>query len=385
MKTRKKILFPIILFLGIYFFLEGSSWIFIKFYLVPKKKTRFIFKDKIEERIDHFASGNSKSKFDPVLGWKMKLQDEKSYEDWGYHIDKKGARLNCKYEHKKTISTYGNSFTFCNQVSDDETWQYYLSEMTKSNVINFGIGGYGTDQAFLRLKKEFKKNKTNIVILGILSENLARNINRYRALYMIGGWGPTKPMFFSKIDGTYILLKNPIKKKEDLYKLNSDEFVNEICTDYDYWFPFYSSIPKFKFSFFFSLVKSVFIKNERHTYREIFNNDRAIETTKYIVRRFVEFSEQNKFHPVIVLFPTYLDLKNYYSNKTHSYERLRDTLNNLENLIIIDVLEVFRNKLALRTIKMEHLYIEKMHISPQGNFIIAETIYRVLNEKKILN
>ena len=79
---------------------------------------------------------------------------------------------------------------------DDETWQFYLSKLTKKNVLNFGNGAYGPDQALLRFNEEIQKVRTQVVALGLTTENIARVVNIYRKFYLINTGHPsTKPRF----------------------------------------------------------------------------------------------------------------------------------------------------------------------------------------------
>jgi len=374
--VSKKAFFFTALFLLIFLFIDGLSLCLIKYYLIPNRKIQVVDIYEMNKRINEFAKKGAASNFDSLLGWTMKPLASEQNEEWSYRIDERGARLNNKNKNRTRISTYGDSFTFSDQVDDDETWQYYLSDLTKSNVINFGVGGYGTDQALLRIEQEFDNNPTEIVMLGILTENLARNVNRYRAVYQWpDNWGPTKPMFFASGGGGYVLLENPIRRLEDTYKLKNDRFVSDICEGYDFWFTNYQSITKFKFPFILSLVKSIFTEKKRGTsHSEIIINERAIETTQYIVKRFLDFAKQKKFTPVVVLFPTIYDMDDYYKKNNHNFNRLKNAIAKLEGLVIIDIFDVFRDQLVLNNILVEHLYMNKQHISPQGNFIIATAI-----------
>lgn len=40
----------------------------------------------------------------------------------------------------------------CREVNDNETIQYFLSNLTNSFVSNYGVGNYGLDQAVLRFE-----------------------------------------------------------------------------------------------------------------------------------------------------------------------------------------------------------------------------------------
>ena len=86
------------------------------------------------------------------------------------------------------INTYGDSFTQCHQVSDGETWQEYLSAHLGEPIRNFGMGGYGVNQAYRRLlKNEKTAHKAEYLILYIWGDDHIRRLLRCRYM-MIQGW-----------------------------------------------------------------------------------------------------------------------------------------------------------------------------------------------------
>lgn len=100
--------------------------------------------------------------YDSELGWIRKPNTEKEeigkYGKTQYHINHIGSRRNPGHEEQpKAIACYGDSFAFARQVNDNETFEWHLSEMTRTNVLNFAVGNYGLDQALLRLKREYPK------------------------------------------------------------------------------------------------------------------------------------------------------------------------------------------------------------------------------------
>ena len=97
--------------------------------------------------------------YDQELGWERKPntshKENGRYGQTSYKINEIGSRYNPGNEELDSIiSFYGDSFTFCRQVNDNETIQWYLSELTNFGVLNFGVGNYGVDQAFLKMKRE---------------------------------------------------------------------------------------------------------------------------------------------------------------------------------------------------------------------------------------
>jgi len=48
------------------------------------------------------------------------------------------------------------------------------------NVLNYGIGGYGFDQAFLRFQREGIALRPDVVLIGFAPDDLGRLVNVYR-------------------------------------------------------------------------------------------------------------------------------------------------------------------------------------------------------------
>jgi hypothetical protein len=70
----------------------------------------------------------------------------------------------------------GDSFTFGEEVSDDETYTHYLeSALPNTEVLNLGVQGYGHDQMLLYMKEEGAKYRPDVVIVGFASLDIYRN------------------------------------------------------------------------------------------------------------------------------------------------------------------------------------------------------------------
>lgn len=79
------------------------------------------------------------------------------------------------------IVVLGDSFTFGEEVGDDETFSHHLQSMIPgSEVLNLGIHGYGHDQMLLYLKEEGIRYHPDLVILGFMPDDMERNTLSFR-------------------------------------------------------------------------------------------------------------------------------------------------------------------------------------------------------------
>jgi len=104
-----------------------------------------------------------------------------------------------------------------------------------SDVYNFGVGAYGTGQAYLRFREDSPKVGTPLVTVGLISENINRIVNRYRPFYFARtGYTMTKPRFI--LHGqTRELIENPVRNDNEIDKLLDPKFVESLGEN-DFWF-----------------------------------------------------------------------------------------------------------------------------------------------------
>ena len=70
----------------------------------------------------------------------------------------------------------GDSFTFGagGSVSAQETWPAILERMSQRQVLNAGVGGYGIDQTYLRAEMLLPEYQPQIVIFGLIPDDIGR-------------------------------------------------------------------------------------------------------------------------------------------------------------------------------------------------------------------
>ena len=140
------------------------------------------------------------------------------------------------------LNTYGNSFTQCHQVSDGETWQEYLAAHLGEPVRNFGMGGFGTYQAYRRMRRtEVSDLGTRYVILYIWGDDHCRSVMRSRHAVTHRVWDDQNGYLFHgnfwanlEMDletGAFVERDSMLPTPESLYQMCDPDFMAEALAD----------------------------------------------------------------------------------------------------------------------------------------------------------
>ena len=158
--------------------------------------------------------------YDSTKGWKCKRKFNCFENGKTVNFNTKGVRGLSEYSYTKPkdkirILTIGDSFTFGEEVNNNQTFPFYLQEiLPNTEVINLGVCGYGHDQMYLYLKEEGIKYNPDFVILGFVNADIKRNILMFRTY--------SKPKF-KLISNKLYLTNSPVCQesilKTTIYKL----------------------------------------------------------------------------------------------------------------------------------------------------------------------
>jgi len=177
------------------------------------------------------------SRFDPLLGWTARAGY--ASPDGRIHVNARGQRGLREYEPLAPrgvlrLIACGESFTFCEEVSDEEAWPACVEALgSQVEVLNLGVGGYGTDQALLRLTRE-PPGPAQAVLIGLMLENIGRNVNRYRPLWMPSAQPAAKPRY--RLTGSGLeLLAQPFGSRDELERAVRDGSLPACLFEHEYW------------------------------------------------------------------------------------------------------------------------------------------------------
>lgn len=381
---------------------------------VPKVRSSFqwMITDKLDRFPEIDREGLRKfmeNGFDPWLGWVRKPNtshpENGKFSQTKWHINDIGSRLNPGFENfDRKIACFGDSFTFSRQVNDNETWEFFLSEYTASNVINWGIGNHGIDQAYLRMQREYSKHPVPLVIIGVVPDTISRILSRWKHFYEYGNTFAFKPQFVLK-NKSIELLPNIIDSEEKFlhYKkyyieiANTDFFFDRKFNDEIFSFPYTFSfirnirrnssiiwnISKYNKNYNIAFFNKAFmtIMNVNLKWRlKLFKNTYAVNLLKSIIEKCVAYSRDKNFKLVVVFLPQKDDVL-YTKQKGHFYNQFIRQLS--EKNVVFDIMPHLIN-----IGNIDDYYSDNNdyggHYSALGNKYVAGKINEYINQNKLI-
>lgn len=284
--------------------------------------------------------------YDSTLGWALHpLGDQPPH----YHTNAQGFRAEREYApdpppgHLR-IAAFGDSFTHGDDVPFEDAWTTRL-ERPGVEVLNFGVPGYGLDQALLRYRIEGRRYHPHVVLIGFMAEDIERSVSVYRPFYHVESHVPlSKPRFMLDHD-TLVLVPNPMRST-GAYRalLDSPAAVLPRLGRLDYYYRTQEHTGPLDVLGSVRLAKLAW-----HALRQVngplrgndFNvHSEAFAVTVATLKTFVREVRADGAAPVILLFPPPWDLKRYWRDGTRSYDALRAALDRAE-LPYLDLVEAF--------------------------------------------
>lgn len=340
-------------------------------------------------------NGMALKMFHPVLGWDYPPDSEyKDGQGVRYHHGSRGERRSCTDFDTDLIATYGDSFVYCSDEEDCRSWQTVLARRIGSNVLNFGVGGYGTDQAYLKYELNAAGVWTPVVILGILPDNINRVVNVFRTFYAPSGFlALTKPRYVYE-SGVFRLLPNPLASAQDAAQFEDPQFVRRLGEN-DYWYNKDMTLPRLGFPYSLSLVfwRGILLEHflfqlnlpgtrfADHFYPgNLFEEPEPLAIMNHIVDLFVKKAGERNSKPVILIM-AHKELVR--ETMTHKVSRVENLVKHLreKNYQFLDLIQA-QAEMKPSEQQLDQWY--KEHATPEGNKITAGLIADYLNKEGLV-
>jgi len=140
---------------------ESGAAMICRFLSASSQASRFLWSPDLEQALDNWNALSS-------------IADE---EIGSFRAS--GAKHNSEFPDsgKSCGSAYGDSYVIGADVASADGWVEQLSHLLGCRVTNYAVGGYGTDQAYLRFRQVY--DESPMVLLGINPNNVMDNIDQY--------------------------------------------------------------------------------------------------------------------------------------------------------------------------------------------------------------
>ena len=167
-----------------------------------------------------------------ALGWDYYDPDI----GWDSH---KGGKRTGPNSPKVCGAAFGDLFTHGDEVKDEETWPFLLSTYTNCEIENFGVGGYGQDQAYLKYLKS--KPAGQWIIIAISAEMLRRNFAASWRYYASLPNSVPKPLF--RLGAARLILEEAPRRLDPI-SIEAHHKFDRYAVPYRVAFPYFVSLAR---------------------------------------------------------------------------------------------------------------------------------------------
>lgn len=354
------------------------------FFILVVLKQNFYFPLALGDRsqIESVARDDAilaSNEFSRELGW-----EPRSDNPHGYRGPPKSIET-------AAIALFGDSFTLAYSPIE-KSWPHLLEVELGRPVLNFGVGGYGVDQAYWRFKKRYVGEiHTPYVALNIMSENIARNLSLYRGFYnRRSDLAATKPRFYTKDDGRVAYMDNPLDSKDELVKLSDVKFLKRIG-EKDYWYQYFDQLGlnemvRFPYSYYFLKALPYYVRRfymhriqENAPYKDLYSDEEAVRILKFIIEKFIQDARSAGSFPIILFLPNWMDMNDVvHKDRETAYAGFLEEIK-AEYPATFDGLSYFLPYLS-RGEPISDFFQSRMdaHYNARGDKVVSEGFYRDL-------
>jgi lysophospholipase L1-like esterase len=336
--------------------------------------------DKIDAYLE---SSTSYVIYDPDLGWTIRSNSESL--DGLYKANSAGLRAEVDYDLSPQpevvrIAIFGDSFTHGTDVPFGDSWGQRLEALLNERgldveVLNFGVGGYGMDQAFLRWQHQGSSYSPDIVLFGFQPENVYRNFNTFRPFYFRGSAIPfTKPRF--ALDGDELELVNSPTIPPEQIPDTIAHFAGSPLAEYDFFFDEADFTDHWWLeSRLFALFFDMLSPDPTRASQFYDLNSEPTRLTLAVIQAFETDVEASGAQFMIVTLPSLEDLRRVKAGRPLTYAEFLDHLD--ANYKVVHTEGSFEGD------RLRDYFEPSTHYSIAGNRVIADAVADELHDQVI--
>ncbi|OGX48749.1 MAG: hypothetical protein A2243_06835 [Omnitrophica WOR_2 bacterium RIFOXYA2_FULL_38_17] len=279
----------------------------------------------------------------------------------------------------RRILVFGESYTNCRGVPQEETWPYFLDEGLKdSQVLNFGVNGYSMTQSHLRFQEVTSEIDYDTVLFVFLPMDLVREVNIARCLRKWVGCRPV-PRYILK-DDELVLIDSLYPDMKSFYAENdkeySDRFRNYL-SKYDRYYSHerYEGNKLFGKSVLYKVIAAIYYERKIAALNSNFMrpDSEAFKITKAIFDKVNEEAKKTGKTFILTILPDKANIQEYKSDKEYARKWDMMALKMCgPDIKCLDLMKVFKD---LPESSFDRSY-DGSHFGKRTNKVIAEEIRR---------
>jgi hypothetical protein len=326
--------------------------------------------------------------FDAELGWcgpKSRSTAPKVRPSFSYEAH--GARSEREYADAPPAGVvrlvcFGDSFTHGDEVSNGDTWELQLEALdARYEALNYGVGGYGTDQALLRFRRE-GLHGARVACIGYMVENIGRNANRYRPL-----WYPAtmscgaKPRLVIEGDQLRVIPLPYATRAELIGAIDSGRVIDDLA-EHEYWSA-EARMTWLRFSGFLRMAAGWWCYHRRDVAR-LYGDPESVPyrtSIELLVAFAREAKERGAEHALVLVFHREPDLRNLALAKERFWKDFVAELRSRGVDVLDTSDELSKSWTAAHEDPSQPRLYQGTHYSPAANAVIARALHAWLEER----
>src|SRR5215212_4170104 len=332
-------------------------------------------------RVEQIVAGDTYLRFDGYLGWVPAPNFVRRSSGQVFRTNSVGMRAEREYPFAAPagvarIAAFGDSFTYCAEVTQAACWVPQLeSAWPGTEILNYGVPGYGPDQAWLRYQRDGRPYEPCAVLSGYFVEDIDRVVNPFRPFV-----SPDDSVIMSKprflLDGDGLaLLPNAVTLPS---QVEDAAWVEETLGPHDAWYfpgtfvedPFDGSrIVRHARTAAYQRARASLVRAD-HRYPLYDEGQEAYQVTGRILIQFAEQVRGDGAMPVVIVLPGERDLRGYRDG-IRVYDRLLAWLSEA-GVTTIDLMDVLAQEQDHRDVR--ELFADGRHYSATGNAVVARSL-----------
>ena len=360
-----------------------ALWILPRISDIRAPRTAGIYRDQTRRIAEYLPRrATIREQLDPDLGWRYRPL----YARGGDRINSQGLRSLREYSKFAPpgvvrVAAFGDSFVYGNEVDTKDDWPMSAERAHPvMEVLNYGVGGYGDDQAYLRFAREGMDLHPQILALGFSPDDLRRLTNVFRGFVDDREFGWTKPRFRRTASGGLTVDPPPMRDSADMARLMAQPTLALGFGAHDQWFqPMIYRDPLYDYSATIRLVTTLTVR----IYSKYFDPNRLIVGSEFnpaseafglqlaVTSRFVENARSAGVTAVFVILPDEVSVRRARSGQRTVYSPLTDSLRR-RGVDVIDVAAAFVAEPG--NADSREWFAPRGHYSPVGNEVVGRAV-----------